>query len=82
MEKLKEQISKIIVFKVSSMEELETAYSTIYDRLQDGYKRMSDFYFSEPEIKEVKKYGGDMLYRRYTEAMRDLKNQIRDNFEF
>ena len=83
MEKIKEQVSAIVVFNKTTLEELGLQYGEISNRLSDGISKMKNSrVFSTNEIKEINDYSKSILDTRYQEAKRDITTKLRENFEF
>ena len=83
MEKIKAQVSAIVAFNKTTLEELGLQYGEISDRLSEGISRMKNSrVFSTDEIKEVNDYSKSLLDTRYQEAKRDITATLRENFEF
>lgn len=83
MDKIKEQVSAIVAFNKTTLEELNLQYGEISDRLSEGISKMKNSHvFSVNEIKEINDFGKSILDTRYQEAKRDITTKIRENFEF
>lgn len=83
MEKIKEQVSAIVAFNKTTLEELGLQYGEISDRLSEGISKMKNSrVFSVNEIKEINDFGKSILDTRYQEAKRDITIKIRESFEF
>lgn len=83
MEKIKAQVSAIVVFNKTTLEELGIQYGEVSDRLTEGISKMKNLHvFSTNEINEVNDYGRSLLDTRYQEAKRDITVALRENFEF
>ena len=83
MEKIKGQISAIVVFNKTTFDELGTQYGEIANRLAEGISKMKNSQvFTNGEVKEMDEYGRSILDTRYQEARRDLTATLRENFEF
>lgn len=83
MDKIKEQISAIIAFNKTTLEELNLQYGEISDRLSEGISKMKNSrVFSTEEIKEIIDYGQSILNTRYGEHKKAIISTLRENFEF
>ena len=83
MEKIKNQISSIVVYKGTTFQELEQEYNDLGARIWEGIERMKAAgVFIGYEIEEIKKYALNLRDDRYNAAYADLRGSIRNNFEF
>lgn len=83
MEKIKEQVSAIVAFNKTTLEELGIQYGEIANRLSEGISKMKTLQvFSNAEVKEVDDYGKSILDSRYQEQKLAIVEALRENFEF
>lgn len=84
MEKIKEQISGIIVYTATDLDSLAEQHENIRARVNEGLKKMKEaqILFSKNELSDIEKYAGILLANRYNEAHRDLRTKLRAEFVF
>lgn len=83
IERIKEQVSAIVVFKSESFEQLHEEFSDVTARIEEGLDKMKALnVFSEDEVKMVREYAFELRYRRYQECNRDITAVLRGSFEF
>lgn len=83
MEKIKNQVNAIIVYKGATFQELVQEYNDLGARIEDGIKRMKAAgVFANHEIEEIRKYALNVRNNRYNAAYIDIRGSIRNNFEF
>lgn len=83
MEKIKNQISAIVVYKGTTFQELEQEYNDLGARIWEGIERMKAAgVFANYEIEELRKYALNIRDYRYNSAYAELRESIRNNFEF
>ena len=83
MEKIKNQISAIVVFKGATLQELDQEYNDLGARIDEGIERMQAAgVFANHEIEEKRKYALNVRNNRYNAAYADIRGSIRNNFEF
>lgn len=83
MEKIKNQISAIVVFKAATFQELDHEFSDLGARIDEGIERMKAAgVFANHEIEEIRKYALNVRNNRYNAAYADVRGSIRNNFEF
>lgn len=83
MEKIKNQISAIVVFKAATFQELDQEFSDLGARIDEGIERMKAAgVFANHEIEEIRKYALNVRNNRYNTAHADVRGSIRNNFEF
>lgn len=83
IERIKEQVSAIVVFKSESFEQLREEYYDVTARIEDGLDRMKELnVFSDDEVKQVRDYAYELRHRRYHECNRDIAAALRGSFEF
>lgn len=83
MEKIKNQISAIVVFKAVTLQELDQEYNDLGARIDEGIERMKAArVFASHEIEEIRKYALNVRNNRYNAAYADIRGSIRNNFEF
>ena len=83
MEKIKNQISAIVVFKAASFQELDQEYNDLGARIEEGIERMKAAgVFAHHEIEEIRKYALSVRNNRYNAVYADIRGSIRNNFEF
>ena len=83
MEKIKQQIEKLIVFKATSLEDLYAEYETLKDRCNQGIENMKESQlFSSQEISEIKEFTNQLLCNRYREYQLFVTNKAREAFIF
>ena len=83
MEKIKNQVSAIVVFKVVTLQELDQEYNDIGARIEEGVERMKAAgVFANHEIEEIRKYALNVRNNRHDAAYADVRGSIRNNFEF
>ena len=83
MEKIKNQVSAIEVFKAVTLQELDQEYNDLGARIEEGVERMKAAgVFANHEIEEIRKYALNVRNNRYNAAYADIRGSIRNNFEF
>lgn len=83
MNKIKEQVSALIVFNATELDTLNQEYSNISKRINEGLSKMTDSQlFSEKEIKEIQSHADNILGTRYRSAKDNLISKKRDEFQF
>ena len=83
MEKIINQISAIVVFKAVTFQELDQEYNDLGARIEEGIERMKAArVFASHEIEEIRKYALNVRNNRYNAAYADIRESIRNNFEF
>lgn len=83
MEKIKNQVSTIVVYKGATLEEVNQEYTDLLARIDEGIERMKAAkVFASHEIEEIRKYAHNLRNNRYNDAYSKIKESIRDNFEF
>ena len=83
IERIKEQVSAIVVFKSESFEQLREEFYDVTARIEDGLDRMNGLnVFSDDEVKQVRDYAYELRRRRYHECNRDITAVLRGSFEF
>lgn len=83
MDKIKEQISALVVFTATELDALDREFVTLSKRIDDGISKMSDSrLYSEKEIKEIKSYASSILNVRYKSAKNDIVSMKRNEFQF
>ena len=83
MEKIKNQVSAIVVFKAVTLQELDQEYNDLGARIEEGIERMKAAgVFANHEIEEIRKYALNVRNNRYIAAYADVRGSIRNNFEF
>ena len=83
MDKIKEQITKIVVFKSTTLDAISEEFDAIKDRLIEGIDKMKQArIFSDTEIKEMHEYGSKLLGAAYKEHRDQLVQNLRKSFEF
>lgn len=83
IERIKEQVSAIVVFKSESFEQLREEFYDVTARIEDGLDRMNGLnVFSDDEVKQVRDYAYVLRHRRYHECNRDITAVLRGSFEF
>lgn len=83
MNKIKEQVSAIVVFNATELATLNQEYTTISKRIDEGISKMTDSHlYSEKEVKEVQSHANNLLGVRYRAAKDDIVSKKRDEFKF
>lgn len=83
MEKIKKQVSAIIVYNGVTFQELDQEYKDLGARIEEGVERMKAArVFANHEIEEIRKYALDVRNDKYNTAYVDIRELIRNNFEF
>lgn len=83
MEKNKNQVSDIVVYKGATFQELNQEYVDLGARIEEGIERMKTAgVFASHEIEEIRKYALNVRNNRYNAAYADIRGSIRNNFEF
>ena len=83
MNTIKDQVSELIQFTATTSEELVEQKNAFIDRLSEGVDKMKESkVFTEMEIKEVSRYGLQILNERFVSAKQDIVNTARKNFKF
>ena len=83
MEKIKNQVNAIVVYKGATFQELDQEYNDLGARIEEGIERMKAAgVFSNHEIEEIRKYALNIRNNRYNAAYVDMRESIRTNFEF
>ena len=83
MEKIKNQVNAIVVYKGATFQELDQEYNDLGARVEEGIERMkASGVFSNHEIEEIRKYALNIRNNRYNAAYVDMRESIRTNFEF
>jgi hypothetical protein len=83
MEKIKQQIEKLIVFNATSLADLSTEFETLKDRLNQGLENMGDSQlFSPKEISEIKTFANQLLITKHSACKQAIINKGRETFVF
>jgi predicted nucleic acid-binding Zn-ribbon protein len=83
MEHIKTQISDLIKYKSTNLEDLKKEYQELRRRVDEGATKMKEAsVFTESEIKEVHDYARQLVAFRFEDARRATVKLIRDSFEF
>lgn len=83
MEKIKNQVNTIVVYKGATFQELDQEYNDLGARIEKGIERMKAAgVFSDHEIEEIRKYALNVRNNRYKAVYADIRESIRNNFEF
>ena len=83
MEKIKQQIEKLIVFNATSPADLSTEFQTLKDRLNQGLENMRDSQlFSPKEISEIKDFADQLLITKHSAYKQTIINKARETFVF
>lgn len=83
MEKIKNQISAIVVFKGATFRELDEEWHSIGNLLIECLQKMKNAeVFSDSEIEEVKNYAFNLKRNRFDQVRQALRDNFRNNFEF
>ena len=83
MEKIKNQVNAIVVYKGATFQELDQEYNDLGARIEEGIERMKAAgVFANHEIEEIRKYALNVRNNRYNAAYIDIRGSIRNNFEF
>lgn len=83
MEKIKNQVNAIVVYKGATFQELDQEYNDLGARIEKGIERMKAAgVFSDHEIEEIRKYALNVRNNRYKAVYADIRESIRNNFEF
>ena len=83
MEKIKKQVSAIVVFKGATFQELDQEYNDLGARIEEGIEKMKEAgVFTDHEIEEIREYTINVRNNRYKAAYADVRGYIRNNFEF
>lgn len=83
MDKIKEQISALIVFTATELDALDREFIVISKRIDEGVSNMSNSrLYSEKEIKEINSFANSILNVRYRSAKDDIISKKRNEFQF
>lgn len=83
MEKIKNQVNAIVVYKGATFQELDQEYNDLGARIEEGIERMKAAgVFANHEIEEIRKYALNVRNNKYNAAYADVRGSIRNNFEF
>lgn len=83
MNKIKEQVSALVVFNATELDDLNQEYSALSKRIDEGISKMTNSrLYSEKEIKEIQTHATGTLNVRYKAAKNDIVSKKRDEFQF
>lgn len=83
MNKIKDQIDKLVVFNATDFDSLQEEKSRIADRCVEGIEKMKESkVFADKEIAEINQYWPSVMNARYNAAKQEITNNIRANFTF
>lgn len=83
MEKIKNQVNAIVVYKGATFQELDQEYNDLGARIEEGIERMKAAgVFANNEIEEIRRYALTVRNNRYNMACAGVRESIRNNFEF
>jgi hypothetical protein len=83
MEKIKQQIEKLIVFNAESLADLATEFETLKDRLNQGIENMGESgLFSTKEISETKAFANQLLITNHSKCKQTIIDKAREIFVF
>lgn len=83
MNKIKEQVSALIVFNATEVDALNQEYSALSKRIDEGIAKMANSrLYSEKEIKEIQTHATSTLNVRFKAAKNDIVSKKRAEFQF
>lgn len=83
MDKIKEQVSNLVVFNATELDDLNNEYSKIAERIEEGISKMNNSHlYSEKEVKEIQSLATGTLNVRYKAAKNDIVSKKRAEFKF
>lgn len=83
IESIKEQVSAIIVFTATTLDECNNQDDAYCDRIAEALDRMEKSkVFTKAEIDDVRKYANNTRFTRYDKCKRDIVTKMRAEFKF
>ena len=83
IESIKAQVESLIVFKGTTVREVDEEWDTIGKRIDEGIQKMKDYkHFTENEIDDVHKHAIIVRKQRWESARSDVKTKERLEFVF
>lgn len=83
MEKIKQQIEKLITFTSTSIANVSTECEILKDRIDRGIEKMEESgLYSPKEISETKDFANQLLVTKHLEYKQSIINKARETFVF